>query len=130
GANDVRLPDGGEAGASGVCGGCYGAVFFGWGAVYQLDGVRVAQGAVERDRAGQRVAHPLEVVEDRRREAALGSDADRRGEVLLAVDEPGRTAHRRRDVDSSVDQGRDDLGVDLRLGVTERRRGHAHRQTV
>ena len=78
---------------------------------------------VERDGPGQRVAQCLELVEDRGRKPPLRPDVDRRGEVGGTVHEPARRPHGCRDIDASVHERRDDLGVDLRLGVAPHRAG-------
>ena len=78
-----------------------------------------SNGSTERHRVAQR----RERLGDPRRVARLQADLDRRREVRGRLDEPARRRDRGRDVDAAVDQGRHELGVDLRLGVAAHRPG-------
>ena len=60
--------------------------------------------------------------------ARFEADLDRRVEVRGRLDEPARRRHRGRQVEPAVDQGRHQLGVDLRLGVAAGRAGHDPRR--
>ena len=80
-----------------------------------------SNGAVRRDRMARAARAPRR---RRRRVARLEADLDRRREVAGGLDEPARRGDGGRDVDAAIDERRDDLGVDLRLGVAAHRAGH------
>ena len=93
-------------------------------AVDQLDGVLVAEAAVERapsapgrGRAPRAPRRCPGAWRGSRRTSVGGSKWSRR------LDVPARRRHRGRDVDAAIDDGRHELGVDLRLGVAAHRAG-------
>ena len=53
--------------------------------------------------------------------ARLETDIDRGAEQLARLDEPARRGDGGRDIESAIDDGAHELGVDLRLGVTAHR---------
>ena len=87
----------------------------------ELDRVLLAEAAVERPGRSSGDGPARRAPPRRRRVARLEPDVDRWREGCRRFDEPARRGDRGPDVDAAVDDGRHELGVDLRLRVAAHR---------
>src|SRR6266550_6693210 len=115
------LPDGGDPGATWIGGRAHRPVRCAWTAVDELDRVLMTECRVEGRCGHEPMAAGLELGDHTVDVAWLEVDLERWFEMIGRLHEPTRGRDRGPHVEPAIDEGADELGMDLRLRVPAHR---------